>query len=288
VTPYKLETRSYLGSGRLTLAADVGGDPSAPAVIFMHGGGQTRHSWRGAMHELLAEGYHVISLDTRGHGDSDWSANGDYALPTLAADLLAVIATLPALPALVGASLGGATGLYAVGNSTTPIARALVLVDIVPRANPEGSEKIVNFMRSHPDGFATPEEAADAVAAYNPHRPRPKDTTGLMKNLRLRPDGRLHWHWDPQIIRSPTRLEPPDLIGPLLDAASRVRIPTLLVRGLKSDVVSDDGIAELRAALAGLEVWDVPEAGHMVAGDRNDAFNRGVAAFLQRHLPLAD
>ena len=254
-------------------------------MIFMHGGGQTRHSWSGAMRQLLAEGYCVISLDARGHGDSDWSPTGDYGLPYLAADLLAVIATLSTRPALVGASLGGSTGLYAVGNSAAPIARALVLVDIVPRVDPVGAEKILEFMRSRPDGFATPEEAADAVAAYNPHRPRSKDTAGLMKNLRRRHDGRLYWHWDPKIVHAPTRLEPPDLVGPLLDAASRVQIPTLLVRGLKSDVVTDAGISELRDTLAGLEVLDVAGAGHMVAGDRNDAFNRGVADFLREHLP---
>ena len=282
----EIETRRYTAPSGLSIAADIGGDPAAPAVIFMHGGGQTRHSWRGAMRELLAEGYQVISLDTRGHGDSDWSPEGDYGLESLAADLKAVIATLPVPPALVGASLGGATGLFAVGNSTEKIASALVLVDIVPRPDPAGSERIRNFMRSRPDGFATLEEAADAVAAYNPHRPRPKDTTGLMKNLRLRSDGRLHWHWDPRIVQTPTRLEPPQFVGPLLDAARRVRTPTLLVRGLMSDVVSEAGVVELAQALPGLEVCDVAEAGHMVAGDRNDAFNRGVSTFLRRHLPL--
>ena len=285
MTDRELKTRHYTGAGGLRLAADVGGDPSALTVIFMHGGGQTRHSWRRATRQLLDDGYQVVSLDARGHGDSDWSPEGDYGLPSFAADLLAVIATLSAPPAIVGASLGGSTGLYAIGNSTEPIARALVLVDIVPRVDAVGSEKILAFMRSRPDGFATVAEAADAVAAYNPHRPRPSETSGLMKNLRRRADGRLHWHWDPKIVEAPTRLEPPDLVGPLLDAASRVRIPTLLIRGLMSDVVSDTGIAELRATLPGLEVQDVAQAGHMVAGDRNDAFNLGVSAFLRRHLP---
>jgi pimeloyl-ACP methyl ester carboxylesterase len=281
----ELKTRRFVGFGGLSLAADVGGDPAAPTVIFMHGGGQTRHSWGGAMRQLLSDGYCVISLDTRGHGDSEWSPTGDYGLPTLAADLLAVMATLSTQPALIGASLGGSTGLYAVGNSATNIAKALVLVDVVPRVDPIGSEKVLTFMRSRPDGFESPEEAADAVAMYNPHRPRNKDTAGLMKNLRRRQDGRLHWHWDPRIVHGSTRLEPPDLVGPLLDAASRVQIPTMLVRGLKSDVVSDAGINELRDTLVGLEVLDVAEAGHMVAGDRNDAFNSAVASFLRQHFP---
>lgn len=125
--PPVIETRRYTAPSGISIAADVGGNPSAPTVIFMHGGGQTRHSWGGAMHELLSEGYQVISLDARGHGDSDWSPDGDYGLESLAADLHSVIATLSAPPALVGASLGGATGLYAVGNSPERIASALVL-----------------------------------------------------------------------------------------------------------------------------------------------------------------
>src|SRR5277367_4027704 len=193
----------YNVTGGLSVAADVGGDPSHPAVILLHGGGQTRHSWAGAMRELLKQGYHVINLDARGHGDSDWAKSGDYRLGTLAADLHAVVSTLPSKPALVGASMGGATALHLVGYSAEPVAAALVMVDVVPRVSPEGAARIGQFMRAHPEGFAAVEEAADAVAAYNPHRPRPKNVSGLMKNLRLRADGRLHWHWDPAFLERP-------------------------------------------------------------------------------------
>jgi pimeloyl-ACP methyl ester carboxylesterase len=268
------------------VAADVGGDPSHPAVILLHGGGQTRHSWAGAMRELLTQGYHVVNLDTRGHGDSDWAKDGDYRLQTFAADLRAVIDTLTSKPALVGASMGGATSLYLVGNSVEPVAAALVMVDVVPRVSPEGAARIGNFMRARPDGFATAEEAAEAVAAYNPHRPRPKSVSGLLKNLRQRADGRLHWHWDPAFIRRADRAEPPQFTDVLLQAARHVRIPTLLVRGLESDIVSPSAIAEFKECLPSLEVFDVAGAGHMVAGDKNDAFNYGVINFLRRHLPV--
>jgi pimeloyl-ACP methyl ester carboxylesterase len=282
----QFETRRYPVPGGISVAGDVGGDPSHPAVILQHGGGQTRHSWGGAMRELVSQGYHVINLDARGHGDSDWAPDGNYSLDALAGDLRAVIATLSSKPALVGASMGGACSLYTVGMSEAQIVAALILVDMVPRVNPAGAAKIAAFMRSRPDGFATLDEAAEAVAAYNPHRPRPKDSSGLMKNLRRREDGRLHWHWDPRFMRGPYRLEPPEFAGQLLEAASRVRIPTLLVRGLKSDIVSEEGVEEFRQRVQQLEVYDVGGAGHMVAGDRNDAFNQGVISFLQRHLPI--
>lgn len=273
----------YTGAQGLALAADVGGDPAAPSVILMHGGGQTRHSWGSAMEPLIADGFQVINFDARGHGDSDWSPDGDYSLAMLAEDLRAIIATLPSLPALVGASMGGVTSLYAAGNSDPQIARALVLVDIVPRVEAAGARKIGQFMRASPEGFASLEEASDAVAAYYPHRTRPKDTSGLMKNLRRREDGRLHWHWDPRIVARAVRPEPPQFTDLLLAACGRVHIPSLLVRGLQSDIVGEAGVVEFREHLPQLEVFDVSGAGHMVAGDKNDAFNEAVISFLRRH-----
>ncbi len=284
--PAPIQTRFFTGADGLQLCADVGGDASQPTVILLHGGGQTRHSWAGAMRELLAQGYQVINLDARGHGDSQWSPVGDYSLDALAADLLAVMATLPARPALVGASMGGATLLYAAGGQAKEIADALILVDIVPRVETAGVGKIIAFMRRHVGGFANLHEAVDAVAAYNPHRARPGAQSGLMKNLRQRQDGRLYWHWDPQFVTQRQQVEPPQFAELLLAAARRVRTPTLLVRGLQSDLVGDAGVAELKAHLPILEISDIAGAGHMVVGDRNDAFNQAVAAFLQQHLPL--
>ncbi len=281
-----IHTRTFTGAGGLQLAADVGGDPSSPGVVLLHGGGQTRHSWSRAMSELVAQGFHVISLDARGHGDSEWSPDGDYRPDAMVSDLRAVLATLPSPPALVGASMGGATSLRTIGGSSEPVASALILVDMVARIEPEGAAKIAAFMRARPEGFASLEEAAEAVSAYNPHRPRPADPSGLMKNLRWR-GGRLFWHWDPRFVAGFDAAEPPQFAESLARAARSVHVPTLLVRGLHSDIVSDAGVADLRANLPHLEVFDVAGAGHMIAGDKNDAFNEGVTAFLRRHRPAS-
>lgn len=267
----------------LELAADVGGDPAAAPVILLHGGGQTRHSWGAAMHALLDQGLQVINLDARGHGDSDWSDDGRYHLTDFASDLEAVIATLSSPPALVGASMGGAAALYVCGMCPQVPVRALVLVDIVARINSHGSARIRDFMHASPQGFANLEEASRAVAAYNPHRPPPRDPEGLMKNLRMRDDGRLHWHWDPRFMSQHDAAEPPDFGQLLEDASKRVRVPTLLVRGLKSEIVDDAGVDHLRGCISHLEVVDIRDAGHMVAGDRNDVFNDAVIDFLRRH-----
>jgi pimeloyl-ACP methyl ester carboxylesterase len=280
-----LVTRRYIGAKGVELVADVGGDPRSPTIILLHGGGQTRHSWGGAMRQLVLRGYHVINLDARGHGDSQWAADGDYTLEVLAKDLECVIGTLKSRPALVGASMGGATALLVAGAHANPVAAALVLVDIVPRIDTGGAAKIRGFMSSGGKGFGTLQEASDAVAAYNPHRPRPKSNAGLMKNLRLRIDGRLYWHWDPRVLQQVRHAEPPLFADRLNSAAEQVRIPTLLVRGLESDIVTEAAVTDFRAHLPQLEVFDVSGAGHMVAGDKNDAFNQGVFEFMQRHLP---
>ena len=269
----------------LTLVADIGGRPDAPAVILLHGGGQTRHSWANAMQRLVERGYFVVKYDARGHGESDWSPTGDYSLPALASDLLTVLATVHGPVALVGASMGGMTSFYAVGASDTPIAQALVMVDIVLRPAEAGVKKIQDFMRAHRGGFADLAEAAEAVAAYNPTRPRPRDPSGLRKNLRLREDGRLYWHWDPRLLETAPSAEPPSRVDSLLKVSSRITIPTLVVRGGQSDIVDDEGIAEMRRLVPQTEVYEVSGAGHMVVGDRNDAFNDGVISFLGRHLP---
>jgi pimeloyl-ACP methyl ester carboxylesterase len=268
----------------LKLVADVGGDAGAPSVIFLHGGGQTRHSWAGSMRELIAQGYRVLNLDARGHGDSDWAPDGDYTSKTLTADLACVIDTLDSRPALVGASMGAATALLFAGSASANAA-ALILVDLVPRFDPNGAARIRAFMSANPQGFANVDDAAAAVAAYNPHRPASRDAAGLMKNLRER-DGRFYWHWDPRVL-SNEGSEYVSFGEKLNQAARRVRIPTLLVRGLRSELVTDAGIEDLKTHLPHLEVFDVAEAGHMVVGDKNEVFNSGILYFLCRHLPAA-
>ena len=271
-------------AGGLSLTADVAGPRGAPTVVLGHGGGQTRHSWSKCELQLAAAGYFAINYDLRGHGDSDWSPDGDYAIETRANDLIAVAGQGSGPVALVGASLGGITALVAASLGFE--VAALVLVDIVPKMSPVGVAKIQRFMTAHGDGFASHAEAADAISAYYPDRPRPKDLSGLSKNLRLGDDGRYRWHWD-QRMMSDTRADPAHMLG-LLDRADWTdRVPTLLVRGMKSDIVTDDGVADLRRRIPALEIADIGGAGHMVAGDKNDEFNAAVIEFLARVMPAA-
>lgn len=279
----EITTTRLPGMGGLQLAVDIAGPEAGAPVVLLHGGGQTRHAWGRAFRRLAEAGYRVLSYDARGHGESAWHPEGDYGTDALIGDLRAVIATLDAPPALVGASMGGITSLATIGEAEQPVARALVLVDVAPHIEPAGVARIRDFMTGHPEGFANLDEAVDAVAAYNPSRPRPKDPSGLMKNLRTGDDGRLYWHWDPKIIseRFDEHAAYLETFETRMTAAARnIRVPTLLVRGGASDVVSPEGARKLRELIPHARVEDIAAAGHMVAGDRNDAFNDVILDFL--------
>ncbi|CAN5208568.1 alpha/beta fold hydrolase [soil metagenome] len=278
-----MKTVRFEGAG-VTLAADVAGDPSAPPILFMHGGGQTRHSWGRAARIAAERGFRSISIDLRGHGESDWAPDAAYGLDQYAADARAVITAIGRPAAIVGASLGGLTGLIVAGESDPPLANALVLVDVTPRIEQEGTSEIRAFMNGAPNGFATLEEAAAAVSAYLPHRPRPTSAEGLLKNLRLGEDGRYRWHWDPAMNKA---VGPANMLHQRdrLDAAARnLAIPTLLVRGGISKVVSQQSVDEFLALAPHAHYINVAGADHMVAGDRNDAFNDAVFQFLDSTL----
>ncbi|MEY2448457.1 MAG: hypothetical protein QOH79_1933 [Acidimicrobiaceae bacterium] len=283
-----METVTLEGRDGIKLAADVEGDPSSPPVLLFHGGGQTRHAWGTTLAVLGERGWRAYSVDLRGHGQSAWDPEGDYTMDAFAADIRIIANSMVQAPALVGASLGGIASMAAIGESDgPPIASALVLVDVAPTIEMEGALRIGAFMAEHmEDGFASLEEVADAIAAYNPHRPRPSDLSGLRKNLRQRPDGRWAWHWDPRFIsgrfgsQDETRSS---LVDParLRIAAKNLTIPVLLVRGRMSDLLSEAGAQELLELVPHARLADVAGAGHMVAGDRNDLFNDEVVSFLE-------
>ena len=278
------ERRMFASADGLILAADVLGPSDGPSVLLVHGGGQTRHSWSGAARDLAVSGWRVVTLDLRGHGDSQWSPQGDYRLERFAEDLVCVAHQLGGKPALVGASLGGLAGLYAETSIAPGSFASLTLVDITPDMEASGVAKIMGFMGAHlKDGFESPEAAAEVIAAYLPDRPRPSDLSGLSKNLRRRPDGRYRWHWDPRFVAC---AQEEHARGPRPDMDELVRglkLPMHLIRGRMSELVSEDAAKSFLALAPQTVFSDVADAGHMVSGDRNDAFNSALSDFLSAH-----
>lgn len=275
--PFRFDTGSVVLAGERW----GGDDDERAAVLFLHGGGQTRHSWDRTARRVASSGRETVVLDARGHGDSEWAREQDYSLDAFVGDLVAFLRTQERPPVLVGASLGGMSALVAAGDHPDLVS-GLVLVDIVVQIEPEGAERIQAFMRGNPDGFASLEEVADAISAYNPLRKRPSNLDGLRKNVRLGPDGRWRWHWDPAFMRIGN--EPQREIDPsrLALVAEKVKAPTLIVHGDSSDVVGQAGIDDMLQRIPQAELASVAAAGHMVAGDDNDVFADVLERFLQR------
>jgi len=282
----------FKGASGNTLVGEVYGE-EGPPVLLLHGGGQTRHAWRKTGDLVARMGRIAYAIDQRGHGDSEWVADGAYRFQDFAADARSLADTLAgrsgARPVAVGASLGGIASMLAEGGvdraPKDAVFSALVLVDITPRVDLDGVAKVQGFMRAHAyEGFATIAEAADAVAAYLPHRPRPRSHEGLKKNLRLHPDGRWRWHWDPRFLDGRRRVGPAggEVEEMLVAAAQRIRIPTLLVRGASSELVKDEHTKDFLKLVPHASYVDVSGARHMVAGDRNDQFADAIKGFLSK------
>jgi len=248
---------------------------------MLHGGGQTRHSWDRTARRLAAAGRRSITLDARGHGDSEWHPDGDYAMDGLVEDLVGFVATLDEPPVLVGASMGGMTSLLACGEHPG-LAAGAVLVDVAVRVETQGVQRILDFLAAHRDGFDSLEEVADVIAAYNPHRPRPKSLDGLRKNVRLRDDGRWYWHWDPRFVDIPDEARRTARLDRLERAARAIDVPVLLVRGGSSDVLTPEGVEHLLRLVPHAESADVSGTGHMLVGDDNDVFTATLEGFLAR------
>ncbi|MEZ5737441.1 MAG: alpha/beta hydrolase [Novosphingobium sp.] len=278
-----LERLDLRGSG-IGMVADAAGPADAQPILFLHGSGQSRGSWRKALLEAAGRGYRAISLDLRGHGDTDWSPDGMYNVELLIADLRRVIEQIGSPPILVGTSAGATVGMIVAASPPPPV-HAAVLIDISPTPQMEGIDEVRAFMGSAREGFASLEEAADAVAAYLPQRSRPKDTTGLQRNLRFR-DGRYYWHWDPEVFfqmsGEPAHVE--KSLALLKRAAKTLTVPILYVRGGKSNVVTEEGARAFLELVPHAEYANIAGAHHMVAGDANDAFNEAVFDFIGRQI----
>lgn len=279
------ETCTFIGSNGLQLAATRYGDTEAQPVVLAHGGGQTRRAWGGTAEALAGLGYHAITIDLRGHGDSEWCDMSDYRIEAFAQDYVEIRKVLTQPPILVGASLGGIAAMVAAGELDTHLFRSLVLVDVTPHMEMSGVEKIVEFMTANLEqGFASVEEAAEAVSAYLPHRPKPKDLSGLAQNLRQR-DGRYFWHWDPGFMTGANRPAASRDPERLSRALAKVSVPIMLVRGRMSELVSEENAQQFLQIVPHAHYVDIADAHHMVAGDRNDAFTQAVAEFIGRVAP---
>lgn len=258
--------------------------PAAAAVVFAHGFAQTQGAWSRSARALAAQGHLALAYDARGHGDSDRNpATLAYHGQQFADDLAAVARSLPQRPVLVGASMGGLFGLLAQARDPSLFA-AMVLVDITPRWEPAGLERILAFVTAFPEGFDSLDQVGEVIARYLPQRAR-KSQDELRAVLRQGDDGRWRWHWDPRLVNDLVR-DSARHQDDIAAAARAIACPLLLVSGGRSELVSARTIDEFQALVPHARHVHLPQATHMLAGDDNDTFTRAVLDYLA-HLPPA-
>jgi pimeloyl-ACP methyl ester carboxylesterase len=275
----------FSGAEDNRLVADLWDGRGHP-VVLLHGGGQTRRAWDATAKRLMMAGLRAITVDQRGHGESEWVTSRDYTFSAYAKDVAAIIGQVAdrfhVAPSAVGASLGGIASIAAELRHG-PMLDTLVLVDVIPRMDPEGVARIQGFMGDRmEEGFANLDEAAAAIAAYLPNRKRAVSHEGLRKNLRLDADGRYRWHWDPGFITSDRNINAGavELMGEIMAGVPKLHVPMLVVRGMESELVHEDYVREFVDMAPDAAYVDVSGAGHMVAGDKNDAFCDAILGFL--------
>ena len=292
----RIETQTELSRfpvADLALAVETRQPAGSPTLLFANGFGQTRGAWSGAAAALAEAGCRCVTFDSRGHGESDRvsggaDSGGGYHMDQFADDLLRLAAAQPQPPILVGASMGGLLGIVIAGEMRPLPFRALVLVDITPRWETAGVERILAFMQAHPDGFADYAEASEQIAGYLPQRRERKSEEQLRPLLREGSDGRLRWHWDPALLAGSLVQESERYQPRLQAAAAKIDIPVLLLSGARSDVVSRTTVDEFLQLVPHAQHVELSHATHMVAGDANDAFTREVVRFVQSLDPSAD
>lgn len=277
-----IANRITLPGDGLDMVADAYGDPAAPPVCFFHGGGQSRRSWTGSARRVAQAGYYGLTFDLRGHGDSGWATDGDYLLDAYGRDVEAIVRAMDRPIVLVGASRGGQSALVG-GSRHADLVRLIMLADVAPYMVDTGVEDIRGFFRASDTGFASIEEAADALHVHL-GQPRLPDVSGLAKSMREE-DGRLFWHWDPRTTASEF-LHPPSEGESLIAAARRAKSPLVLVKAELSEIVSDESVRQFRALASQLVVEIAHGVGHMFTGDHNDAFADRLLHHLAHHLPL--
>ena len=266
------------------LFANEDARPGKPSILLAHGFGQTRQSWSQTQARLAGAGYQSLSWDMRGHGDSGRNPAADrYDARQFLDDVIVAAGRLPVAPVLVGASMGGLTGLMAQAQRN--LFSALVLVDVTPRWEPAGVARIQSFMSAHPQGFDSFEHAAETISAYLPHRRERKTPEQLRALLRNDPEsGQLRWHWDPRMlgefVAGSEHLQ--EMIS---EAAASIDIPMLLISGGRSDLVSEQTVAHFLELAPHARHVQLPEATHMLAGDDNDAFIDTLLHFLSAQFP---
>lgn len=247
------------------------GEPGRPQILLLHGGNQSSHSWDlVSLH--LADRYHVLALDQRGHGDSEWAPDLDYSIDAMVGDAAAFSAAVGLQrPIVFGHSMGGRNTL-SLALAHRELARALVIVDVGPEISKEGAKTIQNFVIRNIE-FDDLEIFLDNVVAYDPFRSREHIERTVKYNVLRRVDGKY-------VSKVDHRRIPQRNADLTLDQMSTLDLPVLVVRGAESNILTPDGADRFVAALPQGQLVTVSNTGHNVHSGNTPGFLQAIAPFL--------
>lgn len=268
-------TDNFVQVGKLKLHYLDWGTKGKPPMLLLHGGSQTAHSWDEFSREMRRD-YHVIALDERGHGDSDWSKSGIYTAKAQAQDVQRFVDKVGLRRfILIGLSMGGRNSIMYAGLHPERVER-LVIVDVGPEIMKKGGRNIRRFTSST-DILPTFEDFIQRAHQFNPRRPIEQLRERLSWNLRQLPDGRWTWKYDRRFRGRRGRSMLHENLWPYV---RRIKAPTLIIRGAESDVLSEAQAKRLQKAIPGCAYTVVQKAGHTVPGDNPPAFRKAVVEWL--------
>ena len=254
------------------------GDPSLPTLLFLHGGNQSAHSWDlVSLH--LADRFHIIAPDQRGHGDSEWARDADYSSHAMAADAHAILSHFNIdQPIVIGHSMGGMNTLRLALEQPDLLDR-LVLVDVGPELSEAGAKTIRNFVVDNRE-FDDLEDFIQNVQKYDPYRSREHIERTVKYNLLKRADGKYISKRDhgPRLATTQTQREQSDRFS--LSDASSISQPTLVIRGANSNLFSPEAAQRFAEALPQGQLKTVPDSGHNVHGQNTSGFIAALIPFL--------
>jgi pimeloyl-ACP methyl ester carboxylesterase len=256
------------------------GTRGRPPVVFAHGGSLTARTWDLVCLALRLD-FHCIAFDMRGHGDSEWPADADYRLETMAADIDGFADAIElGRFTLVGHSFGGISSIeYAAGADGR--LRGLVLVDTCPDLHIAAGERI----RSLPDAtgeLATLDEYVSRIRALRPDRDERLIRRNLGHNLRRMPSGRWAWKWDARRMGETDLETLAARFEGLWEQLARIRCPTLVVRGERSDVLLPEDVIKMVSVLRDGAGAEIEGARHTVQGSNPAGLVDVLRPFLER------
>ena len=251
--------------------------PNAPDLLLLHGYTGHARSWD-AFAAAMTDRYRVLALDQRGHGQTEWAKPDAYHTREMVADVEAFVAALGLVNfGLLGLSMGGLVSIGYAGKRPAALGK-LVIVDIAPEIDTLGLKRIQSgVVRS--DVFATRDEAFARAREDNPVPPAEHQRYRVDYSLMRRADGRYTYRYD-RALRDPNNPREGIPAEEAWRLVANIAVPTLLVRGERSDILSAPVAAKMAKTIANCRLVEIAGSGHPVPLDKPDAFLEAVRTFL--------